>query len=191
MCARTMAAHRRCRSTARLPPTLSIAPCYGLHLWRGAVRRGPELREVASARVAPRSRHGPRQPARFSLPPPKEGKTVPRTVFAYPYFLSLPGSPVTLVPTRRVWDIVVIIQLFCALASTWKQPRINGMALWLMGNLLWSILGALVCLNIHGNTWTPALHATRFLTLPLYHLEVGWSFYPFELFFWPIACVYA
>ena len=31
-----------------------------------------------------------------------------------------------------------------------EQPRINGMALWLMGNLLWPILGALVCLNIHG-----------------------------------------
>ena len=53
------------------------------------------------------------------------------------------------------------------------------------------ILGALVCMNIHGNTWTHALHATRFncLTLPLYHLEVGWSFYPFLLFLWPIACV--
>ena len=67
------------------------------------------------------------------------------------------------------------------------------MALWLMGNLLWPILGALVCLNIHGNTWTHALHATRFncLTLPLSHLEVGWSFHPFVLFLWPIACMYA
>ena len=60
-----------------------------------------------------------------------------------------------------------------------------------MGNLLWPILGALVCLNIHGNTWTPALHATRILILPLYHFEVGWSFYPFVLFLWPIASVYA
>ena len=74
-----------------------------------------------------------------------------------------------------------------------EQPRINGMALWLMGNLLWPILGALACMTIHGNTWTHALHATRFncLTLPLYHLEVGWSFDPFVLFLWPIACVYA
>ena len=47
--------------------------------------------------------------------------------------------------------------------------------------------------HIPGNTWTHALHATRFncLTLPLYPLEVGWSFYPFVLFLWPIACVYA
>ena len=44
----------------------------------------------------------------------------------------------------------------------------------------------------HG-TWTHALHATRFncLTLSLYHLEVGRSFYPCVLFLWPIACVYA
>ena len=33
-----------------------------------------------------------------------------------------------------------------------EQPRINRMALWLIGNLLWPILGALVCMNIHGNT---------------------------------------
>ena len=50
-----------------------------------------------------------------------------------------------------------------------------------------------ICMDIHGNTWTHALHATHFncLTSSLYHLEVGWSFYPFVLFLWPIACVYA
>ena len=49
------------------------------------------------------------------------------------------------------------------------------------------------CMSLGGNTWTDALHATRFscLTLSSYHLEVGWFLYPFVLFLWPIACMYA
>ena len=54
---------------------------------------------------------------------------------------------------------------------------------------LWDVLAA----RNFRNTWTDALHAARFscLTLSLYHLEVGWFLYPFVLFLWPIACVYA
>ena len=38
-----------------------------------------------------------------------------------------------------------------------EQPRINGMTLWPVGNLLWPILGGpclQYCLSICGNTWT-------------------------------------
>ena len=77
-----------------------------------------------------------------------------------------------------------------------EQPRFKGMTLWPVGNLLWPTSGPLItvtCMSIRGNTWTDALHAARFscLTLSLYHLGVGWFLYPFVLFLWPIACVYA
>ena len=49
----------------------------------------------------------------------------------------------------------------CAPAA--EQPRINGMALWPVGNLLWPILGALLTvLNEHMWQQMDALHAAHF-----------------------------